>query len=103
MDILESVKVLLGIEDNLQDELLEVIQSQTESHFQQYAKTAEVPDSCRFIIVDVMVKRFNRLGAEGLKSRSIEGASSTYDEKDFELYDDIINGLNKAVKGVKFL
>lgn len=103
MDILEKVKVLLGIEDNLQDDLLEVIQSQTEEHFKQYAKTDKVPESCQFIIVDVMVKRFNRLGAEGLKSRSIEGASSTYDEHDLEPYDDIINGLNKAVKGVKFL
>ena len=38
MSIIEQVKTLLGISDDLQDNLLSVIQMLTESHFKAYSK-----------------------------------------------------------------
>lgn len=103
MEVLERVKTLLGITDNLQDDLLKAIQEQTEAHFLSYADVAEVPEKCQFIIVEVVIKRFNRLGAEGISSQRLEGVTNAYREDDFTAYDSIINRLNKSVKGIKFL
>lgn len=105
MAVLDNVKVLLGITDSLQDELLRVIQRLTESHFKAYAGLDEVPDEASFIITEVMVKRFNRIGAEGVKSQKIGELTADYSLDDFAVYEDIIKRLSgqKVTKGVRFL
>lgn len=103
MAILDDVKLLLSIEDNQQDSLLELIQRLTESHYKAYANRKTVPGTHDFIIVEVMVKRFNRLGDEGMKSKSIEGLAMSFDTRDFDAYADIINRESKSIVGVKFL
>lgn len=103
MNIIEDVKILLDISDNLQDDLLEQLKKQVESHFKVYANIDMIDEKYNFIIVDVVVKRFNRLGAEGMKVQSIQGASATYDYDDFKTYDNIINKIHHSVKGVKFI
>lgn len=90
MTIIEQVKVLLGIEDNLQDNLLSVIQDLTEAHFKAYSKQDEIPDKLSYIIVEVIVKRFNKLGSEGLSSQDVEGLSMSFDLDDFAVYDKVI-------------
>ena len=77
MTIIEQVKALLGIEDNLRDNLLSVIQGL-------------IPEKLNYIIVEVMVKRFNKLGSEGLSSQSVEGLSMSFDLDDFAVYDAVI-------------
>ena len=72
MSIIEQVKTLLGISDDLQDNLLSVIQMITESHFKAYSKQDNIPEILNYIIVEVMVKRFNRIGSEGMSSQSVE-------------------------------
>lgn len=89
MTIIEQVKTLLDISDNLQDNLLEVIQKLTEAHFGAYTGLYEVPNELEFIIVDVIVKRFNRLGAEGMKSQGMEGLTMSFSVNDFEEYSDV--------------
>ena len=103
MAILDDVKALLSIEDDEQDNLLAVIQRLTESHYKAYANRKSIPTEHDFIIVEVMVKRFNRLGDEGMKSKSIEGLSMSFDTGDFDLYAGIINRDTKSIVGVKFL
>ena len=90
MTIIEQVKALLGILDNLQDNLLSIIQNLTEAHFKAYSKQDEVPDKLSYIIVEVVVKRFNKLGSEGLSSQSVEGLSMSFDLDDFAVYDAVI-------------
>lgn len=90
MTIIEQVKVLLGIEDNLQDNLLSIIQDLTEAHFKAYSKQDEIPDKLSFIIVEVVVKRFNKLGSEGLSSQSVEGLNMRFNLDDFAVYDAVI-------------
>ena len=90
MTIIEQVKALLGIEDNLQDNLLSIIQNLTEAHFKAYSKQDEIPDKLSYIIVEVVVKRFNKLGSEGLSSQSVEGLSMSFDLDDFAVYDAVI-------------
>ena len=90
MTIIEQVKVLLGIEDNLQDNLLSVIQDLTEAHFKAYSKQDSIPENLNYIIVEVTVKRFNKLGSEGMTSQNVEGLEMSFDLDDFAVYDAVI-------------
>lgn len=89
MTVIEQVKTLLGISDDLQDNLLKVIEKLTESHFKAYTGKTDVPDELTFIIVEVIVKRFNRLGAEGMTSQGMEGLSMSFSLNDFEDYSEV--------------
>ncbi|MGU7923392.1 phage head-tail connector protein [Streptococcus suis] len=91
MEIIKQVKALLGISDNLQDDLLEVIQELTEAHFMAYTGQTLIPTPLEFIIVEIMVKRFNRIGSEGMSSHGVEGLSMSFDLDDFSSYDKVIH------------
>lgn len=91
MGIIEQVKALLGITDDLQDDLLEVIKELTEAHFKAYTGQETIPANLEFIIVEVMVKRFNKLGSEGMSSQGVEGLSISFDLDDFASYDKVIH------------
>lgn len=91
MSIIEQVKTLLGISDDLQDNLLSVIQMITESHFKAYSKQDNIPENLNYIIVEVMVKRFNRIGSEGMSSQTVEGLSMAFELDDFVEYDKVIH------------
>lgn len=90
MTILANVKTLLGLTDTLQDKLLTVIQELTEAHFRAYSGQDVVPVDLEYIITEVMVKRFNRIGSEGLSSQSVEGLSMSFAQDDFAEYDKVI-------------
>jgi len=89
--MLERIKTLLGIEDDLQDATLEIIINNVENHLQALLGK-EVPNELNFIVEEISIRRFNRLGTEGMQSESVEGHSITfYDLKDeFVPYETII-------------
>lgn len=89
--MLEKIKKLLGINDNLQDEVLEIIIENVEGHL-TYLLGKEVPLNLQFIITEISVMRYNRLGAEGMKSELVEGHRTDFHdpEKDFRPFLDII-------------
>lgn len=107
MTRIADVKVLLGIKDTQQDDVLGVIERLTEDHFLAYTGQGVVPVSCEFLIKEVMVKRFNRIGSEGMSSQSIEGLSQTFTLDDFEEYKSLLTRLfdldSSGTSGVKFL
>lgn len=90
--MLEKIKKLLGINDNLQDEVLEIIIENVEGHL-TYLLGKEVPLNLQFIITEISVMRFNRLGAEGMKSELVEGHRTDFHEPkdDFQPYLSIID------------
>lgn len=93
--ILENVKTLLSLKDNEQDKLLEVIISNTQSRLLGLLppEYTEVPARLNYIVEDVSVKRYNRVGAEGMSAESVDGRSSTYQANDFDEYLDDIERL----------
>lgn len=90
MENIAQAKILLGIEDNLQDKLLSTIAKLTIANFLAYAGVDDVPESLEYIITEVIIKRFNRIGAEGMKIQSLEGTSMTFNADDFREYDSVI-------------
>ena len=87
----ERIKTLLGIEDTLQDDVLDIIIENVSKHLKAMIGK-EIPEELNFIVEEITIRRFNRLGTEGMKSESVEGHSITfYDLKDeFVPYADII-------------
>ncbi len=99
--MLERIKTLLGIEDTLQDDVLNIIIDNVSSHLKALLGKDDIPESLNFIVEEITVRRFNRLGTEGMKSEEVEGHSVTfYDLKDeFVPYESVINAY-KADNGV---
>ena len=89
--IIKNIKTLLGIKDNLQDPVLNIIISNVSAHLKALLGK-EIPVELNFIVEEISIRRFNRLGTEGMKSESVEGHNITfYDLKDeFVPYEAII-------------
>lgn len=99
---LEKVKKRLGLKDDIQNEQLESIIENVESELQAMLPGRIIPDSLNFIVIEISTKRYNRIGAEGMSSETVEGRSSAYEAKDFEPYEDLLNKLypkDKVFKG----
>lgn len=108
--MLDDVKRLLGIEDDQKDALLETIIVLTESKLiNLLGGVGSVPDELQYIVTEVAIKRFNRIGSEGMSAQTVEGQSLTFEDDDFsEFKDDISayaarNSSVKASYGVNFL
>lgn len=67
---------------------VEIIEEMTAQRLLNYINQKEVPATLQHIVDEVTIKRFNRLGSEGMKSTSQEGLSMTFDESDFEEFKD---------------
>ena len=93
MATLENVKLLLSIKDDLQDKLLMRIIDNTEKRLISLLPIGieEVPDRLEYIVEEVAVKRFNRVGAEGMTQESVDGRSNTFQANDFDEYMDVID------------
>ena len=88
-----QIKILLNISDTAQDDLIDLIISRTQDRLRvllSLGTEAEIPDALEYIVEDVSVRRFNRIGSEGLSSHSVEGETMSWPENDFAPYQDDI-------------
>ena len=101
MATLENVKLLLSIKDDLQDKLLIRIIDNTEKRLISLLPIGieEVPDRLEYIVEEVAVKRFNRVGAEGMTTESVDGRSNTFQANDFDEYMDVIDQYTPRTTG----
>ena len=85
-EILKEIKLLKGVSDNVQDDLLNLtIKESTErilAFVNRYSETSitEIPSNAAYIVRDVAVKRFNKLNSEGAKADSEEGRAFTWED-----------------------
>ena len=106
--MLENIKLLLGIESSDKDALLEQITSSAKARLKVLLGGIEPPESLNYILVDVSIRRFNRIGSEGMTSHTVEGESISFTDNDFVGYEDDIqaylNTQKESARGrVKFL
>jgi hypothetical protein len=90
--ILENVKLKLSIdvEDTKQDALLGILYKDAYDYMIIYFD-GKVPLELRFILENVIVKRYRKLGAEGITIEKIDVLSTTYESgDDFAEYFDIM-------------
>ena len=108
--MLKDLKLLLGIpeDDTSLNPKLNLILSSTTSRLKALLGGQNPPEDLEYIIIDVAVIRYNKIGSEGLSSHTVEGESQSFSEDDFAGYkDDIqtwLNNQKEANKGrVRFL
>lgn len=105
---LDSLKSLIGIEDDSMDERLTWILGASEQRLKNLLGGLDVPDELEYIVLEVSVIRFNRIGSEGVSSHTVEGESMAWTDSDFSNYADEIEAyleeLDTGKKGkVRFL
>lgn len=106
--MLEELKLMLGIETEDRDKLLSLIISSVTARLKTLLGGVEPPESLGYIIREVSVVRYNRIGSEGMQSHTVEGESHNFVDNDFGAYmDDIqayLESRKESVKGrVRFL
>ncbi len=83
---LDYVKQLTG--DNPQ---VEAIYNNIAERLLHRIKDTEIPAELEYIVDEATIRRFNRIGSEGMKSESVEGHSVTYiDGDELEPYESAI-------------
>ena len=101
--LLNRIKTLLNIEGN--ENLIYEIVNITESKILNYINATEMPVELEFVLIELSVQRFNRIGSEGIASEVVDGKSIHYDD-DFIGYkhylDDYISR-NSVRKGYRLL
>ena len=83
--MLSTIKLMLDIQGTDLDGKLTTIIDMTESRLRVLlGGVKSVPDVLEYIVMEVAIKRFNRVGSEGLASHSVEGESMAWEEDDFK-------------------
>ncbi len=111
VEIIDKVKKRFNIVNELTDEILFDIYESVIQEYLLISEKKDLEDNHSWIVKEICIVRFNRLGDEGVKASSIEGLSKTYINTggmdDFKPYMAYLkdNGVDKgATKGkVKFL
>ena len=88
MMIADDIKKLLK---GTIDEKLEVIERRTNERMKTFLNTQEVPKEFETVVYEVSLKRFNRIGQEGMQSYSQEGLSMAFPDSDFSEYQNEID------------
>ena len=101
---------MLGIaeDDSDLDAKLNLIIGKTRSRLKSLLGGIEPPTDLEYIIFDVSLMRFNRIGSEGLASHTVEGESLTFNDNDFEGFESDIqawlNSQKESTRGkVRFI
>ena len=88
------------------DELLKDIVDMTSQRLKSLTGLNEISSDLDYIVVEVSIKRFNRLKNEGMKTYSQEGESIAFDDNDFAEFSTEIKRLankNLGSTTVKFV
>lgn len=93
--MLEKIKLLLNKTDDSVDELLTTLIGLCKDEAVIYCNREEYDAKMEFVIIQMVIERFNRIGSEGTTSQSSSGASANYDS----FYSDkVVRLLNKFRK-----
>lgn len=99
--MLSRVKTLLNLKDDSQDAKLNEIIGLTTARLASLLGETEVPETMKYIAVEASVRRFNRIGSEGMSSHNVEGESISYRDNDFEDFMDDIEAYRSAHRNAR--
>ena len=82
------ISKMISVNNDKQDDQLKVIIDNVKKELLAMLPTIEdnVPEEIEFIIVEVATKRYNRIGAEGMSTESVDGRTNTFINGDFDEY-----------------
>ncbi len=96
--MLNDLKLVLGITGTDRDDLLNLIISTARARLKTLLGGIEPPESLDYIVTDVSIRRYNRIGSEGMSSHSVEGESITFTDSDFAGFEEDIQAFLNTQK-----
>lgn len=98
---MEDLLELLNMQDagDEQRKKLQTIMDITRDRLKVKLGTDEVPAQLSYIVTEVSIIRFNRIGSEGLSSHTVEGESLNFSGDDFTPYESDIQAWIDENKG----
>lgn len=84
--ILNEVKITLGLSSSDKDELLLSLIKRNSQTVINYIKEQKVPLELEYIVVELVIARYNRIGSEGLNSENSDGVSFSYSNNLLDSY-----------------
>lgn len=92
--MLNKILILLGLDSPTQamTDRIETIMELTEQRLAFLLGQSIIPEELSYIVVEVTIARFNRIGSEGLSSHTVQGESLSWTDDDFKPYLDDIQG-----------
>lgn len=113
MALLDSIKLRIGIEDTKQDDLITDIITDVQARVLAYINQdgfvqLELPSSLDFVIKDVTIRIYNKIGDEGKESSSEGNVSNSWETPaDLSDYSDVLDVYRKSYKrrnaGMRFV
>ena len=82
--------LLLPADNTKRDSVIAKLLSNVEKQLKALIKNETIPDDLSFVVEEITVIRFRRLGSEGMNTESVEGHSVTYNLDDFKPYAQIL-------------
>lgn len=93
MSIVQEVLTLMN---GTPEEKLPIIEKRTRERLNALLGSPDIfPIKLEYIVSDVTIKRFNRIGSEGMQSHDQEGLSMKFPDNDFKEYADEINAFRE--------
>lgn len=93
--MLEKIKLLLNRLNDSEDELIATLISLCKEEAYVYCNLSEYDSKLDFVVIQMVIEKYNRIGSEGAVSQSSSGASASYDS----FYSDkVVRLLNKFRK-----
>ena len=96
MAILDSIKLRIGLADTMQDNLLNDLIDDATARVLTYINqdgivNQNVPDAVAWVIKDIVVKMYNRIGDEGKKASGEGNVSNSWEAIDLSNYADALD------------
>ena len=101
---MDRLKLYLGITDDSEDELLETILLDCEQMLRMYIGAKEEPMELEWIITEHSVKRYRKIGSEGLKEEQLDDITNTFtDGEPLAPYHSILNDYKRKSNRLRML
>lgn len=103
MSALNRIKILLGITDATEDALLGILIDDCNAMLKSYLGQNEVPPQLDFIITELVIKRYRKIGSEGLKAEQIDVISNTFEDDPLAPYYKTIDAYKRNSRKLRML
>lgn len=80
INALNRIKIKLGLNDGNKDELLAVLFEDASNLICTYINSDVLPNKLSWIAEEIAIKRYRKIGAEGIKTEQIDVISTQFDD-----------------------
>lgn len=94
-NILNEVKISLGLSSSDKDELLDSLIKRLTQRVLNYIGKKELAAELEYIVIELAIARYNLIGSEGLNSENNDGVNFSYNNN---LLDPYIKDLDRWIK-----